>query len=104
MRRSTRLPGTRRVRNRGRAICEHTAGTAIQAQRSPSLPPASRNRWLVIYAGLVGDGAGDFEDAVIGAGTEMQILHGFFQTGQRCRIQCTKLLDCTMLLSDRLLY
>ena len=33
----------------------------------------------VFGAGEVGDGAGDFEDAVVGAGGEVHLLHGLFE-------------------------
>jgi hypothetical protein len=33
----------------------------------------------MVVAGQVGDGAGDFQNAVVGPGAEMQLLHCLFQ-------------------------
>ncbi len=48
-RRPVRLAGARRAKNRGRDVRIHAVRTALQAQRSPGLPPASRKGRLVIF-------------------------------------------------------
>ena len=45
------------------------------------------------FGGEVGDGAGDFEDAVVGAGGEALLLHGAFEEAFGVGGELTKLAD-----------
>ena len=56
---------------------------ALIKYRAVEAPILNRFEQVVAFdfvdAGEIGDGAGDFQDAIVGAGGERELLHGLLQ-------------------------